>query len=58
MEEVVAAARPISSLTTARLRRGEAMRLGSAVNGFNRAEAEAKFDALLADARISEAAEQ
>jgi beta-N-acetylhexosaminidase len=58
MEEVVAAARPISSLTAARLRRGEAMRLGSAVNGFNRAEAEAQFDALLADARISESAEQ
>jgi beta-N-acetylhexosaminidase len=58
MEEVVAAARPISSLTAARLRRGEAMRLGSAVNGFNRAEAEAQFDALLAGGRISEAAEQ
>lgn len=58
MEEVVAAARPISPLTAARLRRGEAMRLGSAVNGFNRAEAEAKFDALLAGARISESAEQ
>jgi beta-N-acetylhexosaminidase len=58
MEEVIAAARPISPLTAARLRRGEAMRLGSAVNGFNRAEAEAKFDALLAGARISESAEQ
>jgi hypothetical protein len=34
------------------------MRLGSAVNGFNRAEAEAQFDALLAGGRISEAAEQ
>jgi beta-N-acetylhexosaminidase len=48
MEEVVAAARPISPLTAARLGRGEAMRRGSAVNGFDRAEAEARFDALLA----------
>ena len=58
MEEVVAAARPISQLTAARLRRGEAMRRGSAVNGFERAEAEAQFEALLAGARISEVAEQ
>ena len=58
MEEVVAGARPISPLTVARLRRGEARRLHSAVNGFNRAEAEAKFDALLAGAPISESAEQ
>jgi beta-N-acetylhexosaminidase len=57
MEEVVAAARPISPLTVARLRRGEAMRLCSAGNGFDRAEAEAQFDALLAGARISEVAE-
>ncbi|HMD64148.1 MAG TPA: beta-N-acetylhexosaminidase [Stellaceae bacterium] len=58
MEEVVAAARPISPLTGARLRRGEAMRRGSAGNGFDRREAEARFDALLAGARISEVAEQ
>jgi hypothetical protein len=58
MEEVVAAARSISPLTSARLRRGEAMRRGSAVNGFDRAEAEARFDAFLAGARISEVAEQ
>jgi beta-N-acetylhexosaminidase len=58
MEEVVAAARPISPLTAARLRRGEAMRLGSVVNGFKRAEAEAQFDALLAGGGISKAAEQ
>jgi beta-N-acetylhexosaminidase len=58
MEEVVAAVRPISPLTAARLRRGEAMRRGSAANGFDRAEVEARFDALLADARISEVAEQ
>jgi len=58
MEEVVAAARPISQLTAARLGRGEAMRCGSAANAFDRAEAEARFDALLAGARISELADQ
>jgi beta-N-acetylhexosaminidase len=58
MEEVVAAARPISQLTAARLGRGEAMRCGSPPNGFDRKEVEARFDALLAGARISESAEQ
>ncbi len=58
MEEVVAAARPISPLTAARLRRGEAVRRGSAANRFDRAEAEAQFDALLAGASISEVAQQ
>jgi beta-N-acetylhexosaminidase len=58
MEEVVAAARPISQLTAARLGRGEAMRCGSTPNGFDRKEVEARFDALLAGARISEVAEQ
>jgi beta-N-acetylhexosaminidase len=58
MEEVVAAARPISQLTAARLSRSEAMRRGSATKAFDRAEAEARFDALLAGARISEVAEQ
>jgi beta-N-acetylhexosaminidase len=58
MEEVVAAARPISQLTAARLRRGEATRCSSAANGFDRNEIEAQFDALLAGARISELAEQ
>jgi beta-N-acetylhexosaminidase len=48
MKEVVAAARPISPFTAARLRRGEAMRLGSSTDGFDRAEAEVRFDALLA----------
>jgi len=52
MEEVVAAARPISQLTAARLGRGEAMRCGSTPNGFDRKEVEARFDALLAGARI------
>jgi beta-N-acetylhexosaminidase len=58
MEEVVAAGRPISQLTAARLRRGEEMRCGSPANGFDRKEVEARFDALLAGARISEVAEQ
>ena len=58
MEEVVAAARPISQLTAARLGRGEAMRCGSTPNGFDRKEVEARFDALLAGARISEVTEQ
>jgi beta-N-acetylhexosaminidase len=48
MEEVIAAARPISPLTAERLRRGEAMRRGSAANGFARGQVEAQFDALLA----------
>jgi beta-N-acetylhexosaminidase len=58
MEEVVAAARPISPLTASRLRHGESMRRGSAANGFDRGEAEARFDELLAGAPISEVAEQ
>jgi beta-N-acetylhexosaminidase len=58
MEEVVAAARPISPLTAARLGRGEGLRRSSTANGFDRTEAEAQFDALLVGARISEVAEQ
>jgi beta-N-acetylhexosaminidase len=58
MEEVVAAARPISPFTAVRLRRGEATRCGSAAYGFDRKEIEAQFDALLAGARVSEFAEQ
>ncbi len=58
MEEVVKAARPISPVTAARLRRGEALRRGSAAKAFDRGEAEAQFDALLAGARISKVAEQ
>jgi beta-N-acetylhexosaminidase len=58
MENVVAAARPISQLTAARLGRGEALRRSSAADGFDRKEIEAQFDALLAGARISELAEQ
>jgi beta-N-acetylhexosaminidase len=56
MEEVVAAARPISSLTAARLSRGEEMRRASAASEFDRGEAEARFDALLAAARIPQVA--
>jgi beta-N-acetylhexosaminidase len=58
MDEVAAAARPISPLTATRLRRGEAMRRGSAANRFDRGEAEAQFDALLAGMQFSELAEQ
>jgi beta-N-acetylhexosaminidase len=58
MAEVAAAARPISPLTAARLGRGEARRRASAANGFDRGEAEARFDALLAGMQISELAEQ
>jgi beta-N-acetylhexosaminidase len=58
MEEVVSAARPISALTAARLGRGEVVRRGSAAKGFDRGEAEAQFDALLAGVRIFEHAEQ
>ena len=58
MLEVAAAARPISPLTAARLGRGEARRRASAANGFDRTEAEARFDALLAGVQISELAEQ
>jgi beta-N-acetylhexosaminidase len=58
MEEVVAAAQPISPLTAPRLRRGEAVRRGAAATGFDRRKAEAQFEALLAGARISEVAEQ
>jgi len=54
MEEVAAAAPPISPRTAERLASGEAIRRGSASDGFDREDAEVKFDALLAGARISE----
>jgi beta-N-acetylhexosaminidase len=57
MAEVVAAARPISPLTAARLRRGEKLRRGSAEDAFDRGAAEAQFDALLAGAPVLEVAE-
>ena len=56
MAEVVAAARPISPLAAARLRRGETMRRSSAENGFDRRVSEAQFDALLARAPMLEVA--
>jgi beta-N-acetylhexosaminidase len=50
MEEIAAAARPISDATAERLRRGEAMRSRSAANGFDRSEAGTQLDALLTGA--------
>jgi beta-N-acetylhexosaminidase len=50
MEEVVAAARPVSAETSARLARGETLRRSSVATGFDRQEAEAQLDALLAGA--------
>jgi beta-N-acetylhexosaminidase len=50
MEEIAAAARPISHDTAERLRRGEAMRSHSVANGLDRSEAEAQLDALLTGA--------
>lgn len=57
MAEVVTAARPISPLTAARLRRGETLRRGSAGSAFDRGAAEAQFDALLAGAPMLEVVE-
>ena len=58
MAEVVAAAGPVSTETSARLARGEALRRRSEAAGFDRQEAEARFDALLAGARIAELSER
>jgi len=57
MAEVVAAGRPISPLTAARLRRGETMRRSSTENGFDWCAAEARFDAFLAGLPMLEVAE-
>ena len=54
MEEIAAAARPISDATAERLRRGEAMRSHFVANGFDRSEAGAHLDALLTGARNME----
>ena len=51
MAEVVAAARPVSTETSARLARGEALRHRSDAERFNRQEAEVQFNALLVGAR-------
>ena len=54
MEAIIAAAQPISACTVERLARAEAMRRRSASRRFDRREAEAQFEALLAGGRISE----
>jgi beta-N-acetylhexosaminidase len=58
MEEVATAAQRISNLTAERLARAERLRRQSGVEGFERAAAEAKLDALLSEAPISELAER
>jgi beta-N-acetylhexosaminidase len=50
MEEIAAAARPMSHDTAERLGSGEAMRNHSVANGFDRSEAGAQLDALLTGA--------
>jgi beta-N-acetylhexosaminidase len=52
MEAIVTAAGPISSRTANRLARGEAIRRASGPKSFDRLEAEARFEALLAGARV------
>jgi beta-N-acetylhexosaminidase len=52
MEAVVTAAGPISSRTADRLARGEATRRASGPKPFDRREAEARFEALLAGATV------
>jgi beta-N-acetylhexosaminidase len=54
MEAIVGAVGPISPRTAARLARAEALRRRSAAAGFDRREAEARFDALLAGTQIEE----
>src|SRR6201993_5212054 len=53
MEAIVAGAAPIASLSAERLARAEAMRYRFEVQEFDRREAEAQFEALLADARLA-----
>jgi beta-N-acetylhexosaminidase len=53
MEAIVTAAGPISSRTADRLARGEAMRRASGPKPFDRRAAEARFEALLAGARVT-----
>jgi beta-N-acetylhexosaminidase len=54
MEEIAAAAKPISVATAGRLRQGDAIRSRSAANHFDRDEAEAQLDALFTGARNTE----
>jgi len=58
MEAIVAATGPISTRAAERLARAEAVRYGSKLKGFNRREAEAKFEALLGGGELSEIAEE
>jgi beta-N-acetylhexosaminidase len=57
MEAIVAAAGPVSTRTAARMAQAEALRRGSEPRSFDRREAEARFDSLLAGPGISETAE-
>jgi beta-N-acetylhexosaminidase len=54
MEQVGAACGPVSDATARRLARAEATRCRSQADGFDRTEAEAHFDALMARARTTE----
>ena len=54
MEEVVTSAGPISAETSTRLARAEVQRRGSVTGEFDRPQAEAQFDALLAGAPVVE----
>jgi beta-N-acetylhexosaminidase len=56
MEAVVTATRPIAAPTADRLARAEALRRASGPRPFERSEAEAQFDALLAGAKVPELA--
>jgi beta-N-acetylhexosaminidase len=56
MEAVVTATRPIAAPTADRLARAEVLRRASGTRPFERSEAEAQFDALLAGARVPELA--
>jgi beta-N-acetylhexosaminidase len=54
MEEIAAAACPISDAAAERLSRGEALRCRSTTNDFDRSEAEAQLEALLTGTRAME----
>ncbi len=58
MEEVAAAAEPVSALAAERLANAEALRRQYAAEGFDRAGAEARLDALLSGARTPEHVER
>jgi beta-N-acetylhexosaminidase len=58
MQEVIAAAEPISRLTAERLARAEATRRRTAADGFDRRDAEAQLDALVAGTGIAERSAQ